>query len=294
MNYCLERQKNLSFDDFDKAIEETIRRIKPLEERRDKEQAIERLKATSRALKKHDTSKKEPGQWGWIPKSIINNDEKRVSSQAYGLLVVLAMNATIPPIANGRKIVPRTTPTVILRWLGLTNSNRRPLIAQLLGELEDADIIKRDGEDIELLFPTLDEAKDKNNGGLGQGGFVKIYASTYQAILTKSHGIATLNRLAVYLGFRYNIFEAARDAPNRVVWLEGAELIPWVVDLSYNAANNNLNWLRENGILSWNLIQNENKYHNKKYLITEHFHVREMVMNLCYWLLRGSTVRVLA
>ena len=289
MNYCLERQKNLNFDNFDKAVEETIRRIKPLEERRDEEQASERLKATSRALKKHDTSKKEPGQWGWIPKSIINDDRKRVSSQAYGLLVALAMNATLPPIANGRKIVPRTTPTTILRWLGLTNSNRRPLISQLLGELEDADIIKRDGEDIELLFPTLDEAKDKDNGG-----FVKIYVSTYQAILTKSHGIATLNRLAVYLGFRYNIFEAARDAPNRVVWLESAELIPWVVDLSYNAANNNLKWLRENGVLSWTLIQNENKYHNKKYLITEHFHVREMVMNLCYWLLRGSVVRVLA
>lgn len=289
MNYCLERQKNLSFDDFDKAIEETIRRIKPLEERRDKDQAIERLKATSQALKKHDTSKKEPGQWGWIPKSIINDDEKRVSSQAYGLLVVLAMNAVMPPVANGRKIVPRTTPTTILRWLGLTNSNRRPLIAQLLGELENANIIKRDGEDIQLLFPTMAEAKEEDNGG-----FVKIYVSTYQAILTKSHGIATLNRLAVYLGFRYNIFEAARDAPNRVVWLEGAEQIPWVVDLSYNAANNNLKWLRENNVLSWNLIQNENKYHNKKYLITEHFHVREMVMNLCYWLLRGSMVRVLA
>ena len=204
------------------------------------------------------------------------------------------MNATLPPIANGRKIVPRTTPTVILRWLGLTNSNRRPLIAQLLGELEDAEIIKQNGEDIELLFPTMDEAKDKDNGGIGQGGFVKIYVSTYQAILDKSHGIATLNRLAVYLGFRYNIFEAAKGAPNREVWLEGGELIPWVVDLSYNAANNNLNWLRENNVLSWNLIQNGNKYHNKKYLMTEHFHVREMTMNLCYWLLGGSVVRVLA
>lgn len=294
MNNWLERQKNLSFDDFDEAIKETIRRIKPLEERRDEEQTIERLKATYQALKKHDTTEKEPGQWGWIPKSIINDDRKRVSSQAYGLLVVLAMNATIPPIANGRKIVPRTTPTVILRWLGLTNSNRRPLIAQLLGELEDAEIIKQNGEDIELLFPTMDEAKDKDNGGIGQGGFVKLYVSTYQAILDRSHGIATLNRLAVYLGFRYNIFEAAKGAPNRAVWLEGGELIPWVVDLSYNAANNNLKWLRENGVLSWNLIQNANKYHNKKYLITEHFHVREMVMNLCYWLLGGSVVRVLA
>ena len=283
------KTKNLSFDDFDEAIKETIRRIKPLEKRRDEEQASERLKATYQALKKHDTSKKEPGQWGWIPKSIINDDNKRVSSQAYGLLVVLAMNATIPPVANGRKIVPRTTPTVILRWLGLSNSNRRPLIAQLLGELEDADIIKRDGEDIELLFPTMDEAKDEDNGG-----FVKIYVSTYQAILDKSHGIATLNRLAVYLGFRYNIFEAAKDAPNRVVWLDGGERILWGVDLSYNAANNNLKWLRENNVLSWNLIQNGNKYHNKKYLMTEHFHVREMTMNLCYWLLRGSVVRVLA
>ena len=294
MNDWLERKKNLNFDDFAKAIEETARRIKPLEKKRDEGQAGERVKATYQALKKHDTTEKEPGQWGWIPKSIINDDRKRVSSQAYGLLVVLAMNATIPPIANGRKIVPRTTPTTILRWLGLTNSNRRPLIAQLLGELEDAEIIKQNGEDIELLFPTMDEAKDKDNGGIGQGGFVKLYVSTYQAILDKSHGIATLNRLAVYLGFRYNIFEAARDAPNRVVWLEGAERIPWVVDLSYNAANNNLNWLRENNVLSWNLIQNGNKYHNKKYLMTEHFHVREMVMNLCYWLLRGSVVRVLA
>ena len=294
MNDWLERKKNLNFDDFAKAIEETARRIKPLEKKRDEGQAGERVKATYQALKKHDTTEKEPGQWGWIPKSIINDDRKRVSSQAYGLLVVLAMNATIPPIANGRKIVPRTTPTTILRWLGLTNSNRRPLIAQLLGELEDAEIIKQNGEDIELLFPTMDEAKDKDNGGIGQGGFVKLYVSTYQAILDKSHGIATLNRLAVYLGFRYNIFEAARDAPNRVVWLEGAERIPWVVDLSYNAANNNLNWLRENNGLSWNLIQNGNKYHNKKYLMTEHFHVREMTMNLCYWLLRGSVVRVLA
>ena len=289
MNDFLERQKNLSFDDFDEAIKETIRRIKPLEKRRDEDQAGERLRTTYQALKKHDTTEKEPGQWGWIPKSIINDDEKRVSSQAYGLLVVLAMNATLPPIANGRKIVPRTTPTTILRWLGLTNSNRRPLISQLLGELEDADIIKRDGEDIELLFPTMDEAKEEDNGG-----FVKLYVSTYQAILDKSHGIATLNRLAVYLGFRYNIFEAAKGAPNRAVWLEGGELIPWVVDLSYNAANNNLNWLRENNVLSWNLIQNGNKYHNKKYLMTEHFHVREMVTNLCYGLLGGSVVRVLA
>lgn len=283
----LEKTKNLRFDDFNEGIKETIRRLKSIEMRRDKEQAIERVEATSQALKKHDTSKKEPGQWGWIPKSIINDDNKRVSSQAYGLLVVLAMNATLPPIANGRKIVPRTTPTTILRWLGLTNSNRRSLISQLLGELEDADIIKQNSEDIELLFPTMDEAKEEE-------GFVKIYVSTYQAILSKSHGIATLNRLAVYLGFRYNIFEAAKDAPNRVVWLDGAERILWVVDLSYNAANNNLKWLRENDVLSWNLIQNENKYHNKKYLITEHFHVREMTMNLCYWLLRGSVVRVLA
>ena len=283
----LEKTKNLRFDDFNEGIKETIRRLKSIEMRRDKEQAIERVEATSQALKKHDTSKKEPGQWGWIPKSIINDDNKRVSSQAYGLLVALAMNATLPPIANGRKIVPRTTPTTILRWLGLTNSNRRSLISQLLGELEDADIIKQNSEDIELLFPTMDEAKEEE-------GFVKIYVSTYQAILSKSHGIATLNRLAVYLGFRYNIFEAAKDAPNRVVWLDGAERILWVVDLSYNAANNNLKWLRENDVLSWNLIQNENKYHNKKYLITEHFHVREMTMNLCYWLLRGSVVRVLA
>ena len=294
MNDWLERKKNLNFDDFAKAIEETARRIKPLEKKRDEGQAGERVKATYQALKKHDTTEKEPGQWGWIPKSIINDDRKRVSSQAYGLLVVLAMNATIPPIANGRTIVPRTTPTTILRCLGLTNSNRRPLIAQLLGELEDAEIIKQNGEDIELLFPTMDEAKDKDNGGIGQGGFVKLYVSTYQAILDKSHGIATLNRLAVYLGFRYNIFEAAKGAPNRAVWLEGGELIPWVVDLSYNAANNNLNWLRENNVLSWNLIQNGNKYHNKKYLMTEHFHVREMVTNLCYGLLGGSVVRVLA
>ena len=90
----LEIQKNLSFDDFDKAIEETTRRLKSLEMRRDKEQASERVEATSQALKKHDTTEKEPGQWGWIPKSIINDDRKRVSSQAYGLLVVLAMNAT--------------------------------------------------------------------------------------------------------------------------------------------------------------------------------------------------------
>lgn len=290
----LERQRNLSFDDFNEGIKETIKRLKPLEVNRDKEQASERLKATYQALKKHDTAKKEPGQWGWIPKSIINNDEKRVSSQAYGLLVILAMNATMPPVSNGHKVVPRINETTILRWLGLNNSNRRPLIAQLLGELEDANIIKQNGEDIELLFPTMAEAKDKDNGGVGQGGFVKLYVSTYQAILDKSHGIATLNRLAVYLGFRYNIFEAAKDAPNRVVWLEGGELIPWVVDLSYNAANNNLKWLRENDILSWNLIQNPNKYHNTKYLTTEKFHVREMVMNLCYWLLGGSVVRVLA
>lgn len=290
----LERQRNLSFDDFDEGIKETIKRLKPLEVNRDKEQASERLKATYQALKKHDTTKKEPGKWGWIPKSVINNDEKRVSSQAYGLLVILAMNATTPPVSNGHKVVPRINETTILRWLGLNNSNRRPLIAQLLDELEDVNIIKRQGEEIELLFPTMDEAKDKDNGGLGQGGFCKLYTSTYQAILTKSHGIATLNRLAVYLGFRYNIFEAAKDAPNREVWLEGGELIPWVIDLSYNAANNNLKWLRENDVLSWNLIQNPNKYHNKKYLMTEKFHVREMIMTLCYGLLGGSVVRVLA
>lgn len=273
--------------DKEKVLKETIEAIKPFEKRRSEDQAFGRLRTTYKALNKHEMVEKEPGNWGWVPKSILNDDRKRVSSKAYGLLVVLAMNSAAKvPVYDSRKIVPRVDEGTILRWLGLDNNNRKPLIAELLGELVEAGIIKRDGKDIELLFPTVDEAKEE--------GFCKIYTSTYQAILEHSHGVVTLNRLAVYLGIRYWIFEGRAGGPHRSVIYNGRGDVAWVVDLSTNTVENQIHWFMDNDILSWNLVRNRNRHHNTQYYLSEKFNADELFEDICYELKGGHLLRVLS
>lgn len=262
--------------------------VQPYENRRDRGLANERVRLTYKSLRKHivENDEKLSGFdcWGWIPKSVF---DLTLSSQAYGLLVILVMNTTIPPIANGRKVIPRITETTVLRWLGLTNSNRRPLITRLLDELVEADIIKRYGEEIEILFPSIKEVK---------GGFSKIYTSTYKAILNQSHGITTLNRLAVYLGIRSQIFEGEKGGPHRTVVYKGYknEWIGGLVDLPPATVRNNVRWLIEHEIMAWNMVQNRNKYHNLHYYLAEQFNCDELLSTVCMELQDGDLLRVVS
>lgn len=260
--------------------------MKPYELKRDKKLAKERLRITYQALKKHipENGEKlpEPPLWGMVPKDVFN---LTLSSKAYGLLGILAMNASTPAVTNGRKVVPRVNERIILRWLGLANSNRRGLITELLDELSRADIIKRQGEEIELLFPVKAE-----------GGFAKIYATTYQAILDKSHGINTLNRLAVYLGIRARIFEGKKNGPYRetVYKARNNDWVGELVNLPPATVRNGVSWLVDHEIMAWNLVQNRNEYHNKHYYLAEHFHRDELFSMICGELKYGELLRVLA
>lgn len=260
--------------------------MKPFELRRDKKLAKERLRITYQALEKHipENGKElpEPPRWALIPKDVFSLP---LSSKAYGLLVILAMNASTPAVTNGRKVVSRVNERTILRWLGLVNSNRRGLITELLDELSRADIIKRQGEEIELLFPVKAE-----------GGFAKIYATTYQTILDKSHGINTLNRLAVYLGIRARIFEGKKNGPYRetVYKARNNDWVGELVNLPPATVRNGVSWLVDHEIMAWNLVQNRNEYHNKHYYLAEHFHRDELFSMICGELKYGELLRVLA
>lgn len=253
--------------------------------RRDINLAKERLNITYKSLVKHDQdSIEEPGCWGWIPKSVFNCT---ISSQAYGLLVMLAMNAATPPVSNRRNVVSRIVESTILKWLGFENSNRRSLITQLLDELEEQDIIKRCGDEIELIFPNIKDVS---------GGFCKLYTSTYKAILDHSHGIATLNRLSVYLGIRARIFEGEIGGPSRTVVYEGRAnpTVGYFIDLPSATVRNIVHWFIDNKIMSWNLVQNRNKYHNRHYYLAEHFNRDELVSMICKELQSGELLRVIA
>lgn len=258
--------------------------IKPYEVKRDRDQAKERLQATYQALVKHDLDEKKPGAWGWLPKSVFDME---LSSRAYGLLVILAMQAGPVPAVDNERVIERVTDTTILRWLGIRNSNQRPLVHDLLRELVEAEVITIDGDCIKLDFPPIQSV---------EGGFSKIYASTYKAILDQSHGIATLNRLAVYLGIRSMIFEGEKGGPydNVVYKGRGNSWIAELVDLPVATVRNTIQWLIDHEIMAWNLVVNRNKYHNKHYYLAEQFQAERLVSWICMELEGGSLLRVVS
>ncbi|MEE6683721.1 hypothetical protein PS411_07915 [Limosilactobacillus reuteri] len=257
---------------------------KLFELRRDHDKGEQRLQVTYKSLIKHDLDEKKPGAWGWIPKSVFDID---LSSRAYGLLVILAMEAGPIPAADNCRVIERVSETTILRWLGIKNSNQRGLIHDLLEELEEAEVITIDGDRIKLEFSPIQSV---------EGGFCKIYTSTYQAILDQSHGIVTLNRLAVYLGIRSMIFEGEKGGPNdNVVYMgRGNGWIAELVDLPVATVRNIIQWLIEHKIMAWNLVVNRNKHHNKHYYLAELFQAERLVSWICAELKGGSLLRVVA
>lgn len=279
-----DRDKEEILDPKVEAIRKVIKEVKPYEKKRDLDLAKQRLQVTYRSLIKHDLYEKEPGAWGWIPKSVFDID---LSSRAYGLLVILAMHSGQVPAADNERVIERVSETTILRWLGIKNSNQRPLVHDLLEELEEAEVITIAGDRIKLEFPPIK---------LVEGGFCKIYASTYQAILDQSHGIATLNRLAVYLGIRSVIFEGEKGGPyDNVVYMgRGNGWIAELVDLPRATVRNTIRWLIDGDIMAWNLVVNCNQHHNKHYYLAEKFQAERLVSWICAELKGGKLLRVVA
>lgn len=258
--------------------------MKPYEVKRDRDLAKQRLQVTYKSLIKHDLEEKKPGAWGWLPKSVFDME---LSSRAYGLLVILAMQAGPVPAVDNERVIERVSETTILRWLGIKNSNQRPLVHDLLRELVEAEVITIDGDCIKLEFPPIQSV---------EGGFSKIYASTYKAILDQSHGIATLNRLAVYLGVRSMIFEGEKGGPNDNVVYKGRGN-SWIaerVDLPVATVRNTIQWLIDHEIMAWNLVVNRNEYHNKHYYLAEQFQAERLVSWICMELKGGALLRVVA
>ncbi|MCD5424062.1 hypothetical protein [Limosilactobacillus fermentum] len=194
------------------------------------------------------------------------------------------MQAGQVPAVDNERVIERVSETTILRWLGIKNSNQRPLIHDLL---EEAEVITIDGDCIKLEFPPIQFV---------EGGFSKIYASTYQAILDQSHGIATLNRLAVYLGIRSMIFEGEKGGPNDNVVYKGRGngWIAELVNLPVATVRNVIQWLIDGEIMAWNLVVNRNQYHNKHYYLAELFQAERLVSRICAELKDGALLRVVA
>lgn len=175
-------------------IKKTVVGLKPLEEKRDKSRAKDRLQTSAKALLKHDLTL-EGDNWGWIPKSVF---EAGISSRALGLLTMLAMNSNTLPTSGKKRVVVRVKPSTVLDWLGIENRGQIKTIRDLFSELENVNLIKVNDKEIELLFPPIGDV---------EGGFCKVYTCTYKRILERSNSIVALNRLAVYVGIRSLLYE---------------------------------------------------------------------------------------
>ncbi len=278
-----ERQKHIEY--LNGLIKKTVVGLKPLEEKRDKSKAKGRLLTSAKALLKHDLTL-EGDNWGWIPKSVFDTG---ISSRALGLLTLLAMNSNTLPISDKRRVVSRVKPTTILGWLGIENRGQLSTIKELLFELEKADLIKINDDEIELVFPSISNV---------EGGFCKVYTGTYKRILEHSHGVVALNRLAVYVGVRSLLFEDKNGEGgtfwNVVFHHRSNGWIGELVDLPETTVKKIVDWFIANDILAWNLVQNYNKYHNKVYYLSEFHHARSLVEEVCQELNSKKIMRVVA
>lgn len=268
-------------------IKLTMLNLKVKEKKRDDEKADERLRITAESLLKHNFDNDSVQYWGWLPKSVF---DAGISSRALGLLTMLTMNSNTLPVSEGRRVTVRIKPSVVLNWLKIANRNQAKTIRGLLDELENSSLIKVTGDEIELLFPTMDEAK-KN------GGFCKVYTNTYNSILDHSHGVATLNRIAVYVGVRSLLYEDKNVGGSHwnVVYHNRSD--GWIgekIDLSEATTKKIIQWFIDNDILAWNLLQNRNKYHNKIYYLSEPHHVESLVYDICNELNGSNVLRVVA
>lgn len=278
-----ERQKRIEY--LNGLIKKTVVGLKPLEEKRDKSIAKDRLQASAKALLKHDLTL-EGDNWGWIPKSVF---DAGISSRALGLLTMLAMNSNTLPISDKRRVVSRVKPTTILDWLGIENRGQSSTTRLLLSELENAGLIKINDDEIELVFPSISNV---------EGGFCKVYTGTYKLILEHSHGVVALNRLAVYVGIRSLLFEDKNGEGgtfwNVVFHHRSNGWIGELVDLPETTVKKIIDWFIANDILAWNLVQNYNKFHNKVYYLSEFHHARSLVEEVCQELNSKKIMRVVA
>lgn len=277
------RKKHIEY--LNDLIKKTVVGLKPLEEKRDKSRAKDRLQTSAKALLKHDLTL-EGDNWGWIPKSVF---DAGISSRALGLLTMLAMNSNTLPISDKKRVVSRVKPTTILDWLGIANRGQLSTIKKLLSELENADLIKIDDDEIELLFPSISNV---------EGGFSKVYACTYKRILEHSHGVVALNRLAVYIGIKSLLYEDKNGEGgtfwNVVFHHRSNDWIGELVDLPQTTVKKIIDWFIVNDILAWNLVQNYNKYHNKVYYLSEFHHARSLVQEVCDDINSRKIMRVVA
>lgn len=278
-----ERQKRIEY--LNGLIKKTVVGLKPLEEKRDKSIAKDRLQASAKALLKHDLTL-EGDSWGWIPKSVF---DAGISSRALGLLTMLAMNSNTLPVSGKKRVVVRVKPSTVFDWLGIKNRGQTKTIRDLFSELENAGLIKVNDKEIELLFPPIGDV---------EGGFCKVYTCTYRLILARSNSIVALNRLAVYVGIRSLLFEDKNGEGgtfwNVVFHHRSNGWIGELVDLPETTVKKIIDWFIDNDILAWNLVQNYNKFHNKVYYLSEFHHARSLVEEVCQELVSKKIMRVVA
>lgn len=278
-----ERKKHI--EHLNELIKKTVVGLKPLEEKRDKSTAKDRLQASAKALLKHDLTL-EGDSWGWIPKSVFDTG---ISSRALGLLTMLAMNSNTLPISGKKRVVVRVKPSTVLDWLGIENRGQIKTIRDLFSELENADLIKVNDKEIELLFPPIGDV---------EGGFCKVYTCTYKLILARSNSIVALNRLAVYVGIRSLLYEDKNGEGgtfwNVVYHHRSSAWVGEMVDLPETTVKKIIDWFIADDILAWNLVQNYNKYHNKVYYLSEFHHVKSLVQEVCDDINSRKIMRVVA
>lgn len=224
-----------------------------------KEECFKRKRKTIEALTKYNDLKVaevDSQYFGWIPNSWL---ERGLSSQAYGLLVLIVIHSA--PVPYYQKQIAVIGNLAIRRLLGLNNANRKGKIDDLLYELELSEIIT-----VHENFIELNREETSNYQGTG---FTKVYASTVKKILEHMQGMKVLNVLASYLALRSTIFEN-RTSGNLPVTM--GSLQAWAsgkASLSPRVHSDNLRWLRENGILAWIEAIMNNAKHNSCFYYSE-------------------------
>lgn len=224
-----------------------------------KEERFKRKRKTIEALTKYNDLKVaevDSQYFGWIPNSWL---ERGLSSQAYGLLVLIVIHSA--PVPYYQKQIAVIGNLAIRRLLGLNNANRKDKINDLLYELETSEII--------VVHDNFIELNREGTSNYQGTGFTKVYVSTVKKILEHMQGMKVLNVLASYLALRSTIFEN-KTSGNLPVTM--GSLQAWAsgkVSLSPRVHSDNLKWLREHDILAWVEAIRNNAKHNSCFYYSE-------------------------
>lgn len=201
-------------------------------------------------------------------RTLSNTWQERVSAKAIGLLGLLAYWSARNMDYDGYSVA-RINPKWIARKLGYAEkqaSRHTKQIQELLLELHHAELIKIVPDHVtKTQTVRIINAKDQANG------YCKLYSPTIRAILDQSKGMATLNRVAIYVAMRSITFENTNATMTKT-----PNYLAKMLGLSVKTVQKHLEWLRDSGALCWYKLVLANEYHTVKYVYSDPVNVKDL------------------